>query len=122
MHPTNLPNKSGCYLFKDGVGGIIYVGKAKDIKKRVSSYFNRNDLDPKTQALVSRIADVDYIITSNEKEAFLLESNLIKKYQPHYNIDLKDSKRYAYIQLTDEPWPRLLIARRKTAQWCSDAT
>ncbi len=116
MDLENIAHEPGCYLFKDGGGRIIYVGKAKDIAKRVSSYFQKKDLDPKTQALVDNISSLDFIITQNEIEALILESNLIKKHQPKYNIDLKDSKRYAYILLTQEEFPRLLIARSKTTQ------
>ncbi|MFZ2456384.1 MAG: excinuclease ABC subunit UvrC [Candidatus Altiarchaeia archaeon] len=108
-----LPREPGCYLYKDRDGRIIYVGKAKDLRKRVSSYFTKNDLDPKTASMVGNIADLDYIITGNELEALILENNLIKKNLPKYNINLRDSKRYAYIMLTKEEFPRLVIARRK---------
>jgi excinuclease ABC subunit C len=110
---TNLPKNPGCYLFKNKNDKIIYVGKAKNIGKRVRSYVQKKDLDAKTQSLVKRVNFVDYIITDNEVEAFILENTLIKKYQPKYNIDLKDAKSYAYIRLTDENFPRILIARRK---------
>ena len=109
-----IPHEPGCYLYKDGEGRIIYVGKAKDLRKRVSSYFSKSDLDAKTASMVSRIAGVDYIITGSELEALILENNLIKKNLPKYNINLRDSKRYAYIMLTKEEFPRLVIARRKT--------
>ena len=108
-----IPHEPGCYLYKDASGRMIYVGKAKDLRKRVSSYFQKNDLDPKTECLVAIIASVDYIITANEKEALILENNLIKRHLPKYNIDLRDSKRYAYIMLTKEDFPRIVIARRK---------
>ncbi|MBN2250825.1 MAG: excinuclease ABC subunit C [Candidatus Altiarchaeota archaeon] len=110
-----IPHKPGCYLFKDGGGGIIYVGKAKDLQKRIAAYY-RNGLDPKTESLKGNIRSVDYIITGNEKEALILENNLIKKHQPKYNIDLKDSRRYAYIMLTKEEFPRLLVARQKKGE------
>jgi len=110
---SNIPENPGCYLFKDVSGRIIYVGKAKNLRKRVRSYFQKNDLDPKTEALVRNIDSVDFIVTDNEVEALILENNLIKKNSPKYNIDLKDSKRYAYIELTEEKFPRLLVARRK---------
>lgn len=109
-----IPHEPGCYLYKDREGRVIYVGKAKDLRKRVSSYFKKNGLDPKTECLVENISSIDYIITSNEKEALILENNLIKKHLPKYNIDLRDSKRYAYIMLTKEDFPRLVIARRKS--------
>jgi excinuclease ABC subunit C len=110
---SRIPHEPGCYLFKDASGRIIYVGKAKDLRKRVSSYFLKDDLDPKTSALVAKISSLDYVVTSNEQEALILENTLIKKHQPHYNIDLKDSKKYAYILLTEEIFPRLMVARKK---------
>ena len=113
IDPSKLPEHPGCYLFKDATGEIIYVGKAKNLRKRVKSYFQKNDLDPKTIAMVQRINSLDFIVTDNEVEALILENNLIKKNRPKYNIDLKDSKRYAYIELTDEKFPRLLVARRR---------
>lgn len=110
---SKIPNKPGCYLYKDKNNNIIYIGKAKDLKKRVSQYWNDQKKDPKTQALVEHIETVDFIITKNEVEALILENNLIKKNHPKYNIDLRDSKRYAYIKITKEEFPRLLIARKK---------
>ena len=109
----DYPNTPGCYLFKDSDENIIYVGKAKNLKKRISSYFQKKDLDPKTGQLVKNISDVDFITTDNEVEALLLENTLIKKHKPKYNIDLKDSKRYAFLKLTDEKFPRLVTARTK---------
>jgi excinuclease ABC subunit C len=108
-----LPNKPGCYLYKDKFKNIIYIGKAKNLKKRVSSYFLKKDLDIKTKLLVENIEYIDYIITNNEIEALLLENNLIKKHTPKYNIDLKDSSGYAYLKLTNEKYPRLVIYRGK---------
>lgn len=112
----SLPNNPGCYIYKNDTGKIIYVGKAKNLKKRVASYFTKKDHDIKTQVLVSNIATVDFIVTENEIEALILENTLIKKHRPRYNIDLKDSKRYAYIRITDEEFPRLMVARRKTTE------
>src|SRR5512137_2092139 len=109
---ATLPRTPGCYLFSDASGEIIYIGKAKDLKKRVTSYFQKKDHDAKTEALVSNIASFDLMITNSETEALILENTLIKKHQPHYNIDLKDAKRFAYIELTKEPFPRIGIARR----------
>lgn len=109
----NLPNSPGCYLFKDKNGKAIYIGKAKNLSKRIHSYFQKKEQDSKTSALISNIKDVDFIVTNSEVEAFLLENNLIKKHAPKYNIDLKDSKRYAFICLTDEEFPRLIVARDK---------
>ena len=111
IDPQSLPTEPGCYLFSDDEDTIIYVGKAKNLKRRVSSYFSRHDLDPKTRYLVAAIAAIDFIVTDTEVEAFILENTLIKKHQPKYNIDLKDSKSYAYIHVTDEPYPRVHVAR-----------
>ena len=111
-----LPELSGCYRYFDIDGAIIYVGKAKNLRRRVSSYFTRQDLDPKTAALVSHIARLDFIVTSNEVEALILENTLIKEHWPRYNINLKDSKTYAYIQRTDEEFPRLVVVRQKGAR------
>ncbi len=112
MDVEQLPRAPGCYMFKGSSGVIIYVGKAKDLRKRVKSYFQKENHDPKTKALLRSISDVDFIATDNEVEALILENTLIKQHQPRYNIDLKDSKRYALIHITDEAFPRLLIARR----------
>jgi excinuclease ABC subunit C len=105
-----LPDKPGCYLMKDSNGTIIYVGKAKILKNRVKSYFMLKHTG-KTAMLVSNIADFEYIVTSSETEALLLELNLIKKYDPKYNILLRDDKTYPYIELTNEKYPRILIVR-----------
>jgi excinuclease ABC subunit C len=110
--PASLPQTPGCYLFSDEIGSIIYVGKAKDIRKRVGSYFQKTDHDTKTSSLIARIASVDFVVTTSEVEALLLENNLIKKHQPRYNIDLKDAKRFAYIELSRDEFPRIGIARR----------
>lgn len=109
--PTSLPNNPGCYLFLNKSKKIIYIGKAKNLKRRVSSYFNKKDLDSKTKAMLSHAKEIDFIATNSEVEAMVLESNLIKKQKPKYNIDLKDSKSFAYIELTKEEFPRLSIAR-----------
>ena len=99
-----LPRSSGVYFHKDKSGEIIYVGKAKNLKKRVKSYFNKENT-PKTKALVSKIADIDFMVTATESEAFILECNLIKKYKPRYNVCLKDDKTYPYIKISlDEKW------------------
>jgi excinuclease ABC subunit C len=110
----HVPHKPGCYLYKDAQGTIIYIGKAKDLKKRVRSYFQKDHTHVKTQALVDSITRVEYIITSSELEALLLESRLIKQHTPKYNIDLKHNQRYAYLKVTDEEVPRLLSVRKKT--------
>lgn len=108
-----LPTSPGCYLFRDIAHFIIYIGKAKNIRKRVRSYFQNKQWDPKTQMLLRSINVIDFVVTNTEVEAFILENTLIKKYQPKYNINLKDAKTYAFLQLTDEEFPRLIVARRK---------
>ena len=106
-----LPDNPGCYLYKDNIGEIIYVGKAKNLKNRVKSYFTGSH-NKKTQTLVSKIEDLEYIIVNSEKEALLLENNLIKKYRPYFNIRLKDDKSYPYLVITKEEHPRLLMTRK----------
>ncbi|MEM4755833.1 MAG: excinuclease ABC subunit UvrC [Candidatus Woesearchaeota archaeon] len=112
----HLPSAPGCYLFKDSEGKVLYVGKAANLKKRVSQYALTKQLDPKTKALLSHVTSVDVIVTNTEVEAFLLENTLIKKYQPHYNINLKDAKRYAYLAITNEPFPRLITVRKREGE------
>lgn len=106
-----FPENPGCYLMKDMDDNVIYVGKAKNLKRRVSSYFLPNR-DLKTTCLVEKIDHIDYIITGNEYEALVLENNLIKKYTPHYNILLKDGKSYPVIRITNEDFPRIFKTRR----------
>ena len=106
-----LPAKPGVYLMKDNAENIIYVGKAKVLKNRVRSYFTGSH-DQKTQKLVSKIKDFEYILTSSEVEALLLECNLIKKYNPQYNIMLKDDKTYPYLLITSEKHPRIVVTRK----------
>jgi excinuclease ABC subunit C len=109
---AHVPKKPGIYLFKGNGGKIIYVGKAKSLRKRLSSYFTRPDDSPKTQAMLVSATDFEYIVTSSEHEAIILESNFIKKHRPRYNILLKDDKSYPYLKLTlSEEWPRLLLVR-----------
>lgn len=112
--PDNLPNKPGVYIMRDETDTIIYIGKAKNLIKRVKSYF-REKLDrPKTQILMSHFDSLEYIVTNSEKEALILEATLIKKHRPRYNVQLKDDKRYPYVKITDEKFPRLLITRNVT--------
>lgn len=108
---ATLPDQPGCYLMKNDRGQIIYVGKAKNLKNRVRSYFSGSH-DAKTQRLVNDIADFEYIVTSSEIEALILEMNLIKEHDPKYNVMLKDDKSYPYIKLTNERHPRLIITRK----------
>ncbi|MBQ5748238.1 MAG: excinuclease ABC subunit C [Bacteroidales bacterium] len=108
-----LPHSPGVYRFKDSEGTIIYVGKAKDLKNRVSQYFHSSATkNRKTTVMVSKIADIEHTVVSSEEDAFLLENNLIKEYQPRYNILLKDGKTYPWICLKNEPFPRVVITRQ----------
>ncbi|MBA2850860.1 excinuclease ABC subunit C [Methanococcus maripaludis] len=111
---SDIPKNPGCYIYKNESGTVIYVGKAKNLKKRVSSYFNKKNHDPKTESLVKSIYEMEFIVTDNEVEALILENTLIKKYSPKYNIDLKDSKNYAYIYISEEDFPRIGISRNKS--------
>ena len=106
-----FPEMPGCYLMKDSNDTVIYVGKAKNLRRRVSSYFLPNR-DMKTTCLVEKIDHIEYIITGNDYEALVLENNLIKKYTPHYNILLKDGKSYPMIRITNEEFPRVFSTRR----------
>ena len=110
-NPDNLPNKPGVYIMRNIDDDVIYVGKAKSLIKRVKSYFSKSELPLKTKLLMTHFHNLEYIITDTEKEALILESNLIKKYKPKYNIRLKDDKRYPYIKITNEKYPRILITR-----------
>lgn len=105
-----LPDQPGCYLMKDRQKTVIYVGKAKVLKNRVRSYFTGSH-DAKTQRLVTEIEDFEYIVTSSNLEALILEMNLIKKYDPKYNVMLKDDKTYPFIKITHERHPRLIVTR-----------
>lgn len=107
-----LPESPGVYQYFDKSGEIIYVGKAKNLKKRVSSYFNKNQDNGKTIVLVKKIEDIQYIVVETELDAFLLENNLIKKYKPKYNIQLKDDKTYPWICVKKEAFPRVFSTRR----------
>jgi len=110
---SRLPPNPGCYLFKNPEKKIIYIGKAKNLRKRVHTYFQKKEQDPKTRSLINALDSVEFFVTDTEVEALILENTLIKKHQPKYNINLKDAKTYAFIELTDEDYPRLLIARQK---------
>ena len=109
----SLPTSAGIYLHKNADGKILYVGKAKNLKNRVRSYFQSSrNMDAKTRQLVKRIADFEFIVVDNEVEALVLESNLIKKHKPRFNVLLKDDKQYPHLKLTSEPYPKLVITRR----------
>jgi excinuclease ABC subunit C len=109
----SLPQEAGCYLMKDKNGRVIYVGKAKKLKSRVTSYFNNSAKSLKTEYMVSHVSNFDFIITRSDAESFILENNLIKEHSPKYNIRLRDDKSYPYIQVNwNEPFPRLEYVRR----------
>jgi excinuclease ABC subunit C len=108
----DIPTEPGVYLYRDEAGEIIYVGKAKNLRNRVKSYFLNKDQPAKTRQLVLHIRSIDWVIVNNEVEALLLENKLIKQHTPKYNINLKDAKTYAYISLTREEFPRILTSRK----------
>jgi len=109
-----IPESPGVYMYSDEDDKIIYVGKAKNLKKRVSSYFNKShDDNPKTRIMVRKIRKINYLVVESEEEAFLLENNLIKEYKPRYNVMLKDDKTYPWIVVRNEPFPRVYLTRKK---------
>lgn len=109
----NLPETPGCYQYLDETGTIIYVGKAKNLKRRVSSYFNKEQASNKTRLLVTKIRDIRYVVVKTEEDALLLENNLIKRYKPRYNVLLKDDKTYPSIAITNEYLPRIFKTRQR---------
>ena len=111
---AQVPDRPGVYLYKDAKGQTIYIGKAASLRGRVRSYFQESRArDPKTEALVGQIRDLEYIVTGNELEAMILEATLVKKHRPRYNIILRDDKHYPFLKLTtNEEFPRLVVARR----------
>jgi len=106
-----LPHQPGIYQYFDKAGTIIYIGKAKDLKKRVASYFSKRHEHRKTALLVRNIVDIKHMVVASEQDALLLENNLIKKYQPRYNIQLKDDKSFPWICIKNEPFPRVFSTR-----------
>ena len=107
-----VPTKPGVYFFKNELGDIIYIGKAKHLRNRVRSYFQKNKYQtPKNISMIKRIADIEWLVVRNEVEALLTEANMIKQHQPHYNVNLKDDKTFPYIRITKEPYPRVFITR-----------
>jgi excinuclease ABC subunit C len=109
--PT-IPHQPGCYKYYSEQNELLYVGKAKDLRKRVTSYFNKNLDNFKTRKLVSLIHNINITVTNTEHDAFLLENSLIKHFQPRFNIELKDDKTYPYIVIKKEPFPRVFFTRR----------
>ena len=110
---ARAPHKPGVYIFKSNSGKALYIGKARDIKKRLASYIHGKNLQPRIEAMLRRAADLEWIITDNELEALILEATLIRREKPRYNSELKDDKRYPYIKITKETFPRVLVVRRK---------
>src|SRR5882757_3626553 len=110
---TTIPTQPGIYKYYDAAGELIYVGKAKHLRKRVSSYFSKTFTTYKTHELVQRIRRIEFTIVNSEQDAFLLENSLIKQFQPRFNINLKDDKTYPYIVIKNEPFPRVFLTRRK---------
>ena len=110
---ANLPPRPGVYLMRDKTSKVIYVGKARDLRARVRAYFNHGDERSQIQFLLRRVDDVETLVTNNDKEALILENNLIKQYKPRYNIRLKDDKSYLSIKVTTEhAWPRIFTTRK----------
>src|SRR2546427_10531826 len=110
---ANLPSRPGVYLMRDKGGKVVYVGKAKDLRARVRVYFNNADERSQIQFLLRRVEDIETLVTGSDKEALILENNLIKQYKPRYNIRLKDDKSYVSVKVTvADPWPRVLVTRR----------
>ncbi len=115
---AQLPLLPGVYLYKDQHGEVIYVGKAKNLRARVRSYFNDDRLaERKTGTLISDARDIEYILVDNNKEALALENQLIKQWKPRFNILLRDDKTFPYIKLTKERYPRVYVTRRLTQGW-----
>jgi len=110
---TTIPLQPGIYKYFDAANELLYVGKAKSLRKRVSSYFSKTFTSYKTHELVQRIHHIEFTIVNSEQDAFLLENTLIKEFQPKFNINLKDDKSYPFIVIKKEPFPRVFFTRRK---------
>jgi len=109
---SGIPQQPGIYKYYDAGDSLVYVGKAKNIRKRVSSYFNKTYTNYKTHELVRRITRIEFTIVNSEQDAFLLENSLIKQFQPIFNINLKDDKSYPFIVIRNEPFPRVFLTRQ----------
>ena len=109
----NIPKKPGVYFFKNKIDKIIYIGKANILRNRVASYFNKSNVDFKSKVMISKASDVDYLVVNDEVEAMIAEANMIKEYKPKYNVFLKDDKSFPYIVITNEPFPKVEIIRKK---------
>ncbi len=112
LQVSTLPDTPGVYQYYDKEGALLYIGKAKNVRKRVASYFNKTHENARTRMLVKRINDIKHIVVATETDALLLENNLIKKYQPKYNVLLKDDKTYPWICIKKERYPRVFSTRR----------
>src|ERR1700755_2202379 len=110
---SSIPHEPGIYKYYDRSNELLYVGKAKSLRKRVSSYFTKTFTGYKTHELVNRIHHIEFTIVSSEQDAFLLENSLIKEFQPRFNINLKDDKSYPFIVIKKEPFPRIFLTRKK---------
>ena len=110
---NTLPSKPGVYIMKDGGGKVIYVGKAINLRNRVRSYFHKSQVHPRTSKLVQHITDIEWIVVGSELEALILEMNLIKRHRPHFNVRLKDDKRYPYVKVHwADPYPKVTVTRQ----------
>jgi excinuclease ABC subunit C len=112
FNSSDIPTHPGIYIFKNDKKEILYIGKAKNLRSRVRSYFSNSKQSKKTKQLVQHIQNIDWIVVGSEVEALLLENKMIKEYTPKYNIDLKDAKTFAYIALSREPYPRIFSTRK----------
>src|SRR5687768_10280583 len=112
---ATLPVDPGIYKYFDSADTLLYVGKAKNLRKRISSYFSKTFTSYKTHELVQRIKRIEFTIASSEQDAFLLENSLIKQFQPRFNINLKDDKTYPFITIKNEPFPRVFLTRKNVS-------
>ena len=110
---ASIPQQPGIYKYYSATNDLIYVGKAKNIRKRVGSYFNKSITSYKTNELVRRITRIEFTLVNSEQDAFLLENSLIKEFQPIFNINLKDDKSYPFIIIKNEPFPRVFLTRKR---------